>query len=251
MACLAEAAHAAALLGDADRAAALLAHCEERAVPGWRGAAFWLDLARPWVAVAGGDTARAVELSVRTVEETSALGAVGFQIDALYDLVRLGEPRMAADELDRLAASAEGPCPRLYADHARASVDGDAAALIAVSERLTALGLALYAAEAAAQAAQLHRQSAGSHDYQAIAARLAACCQGARTPALLLATAPTLTRRELDVARLAATGLTNQQIADRLALSRRTVENHLQAGYAKLGGTRADLPARLAPPACS
>ncbi|WP_279580715.1 response regulator transcription factor [Fodinicola feengrottensis] len=68
--------------------------------------------------------------------------------------------------------------------------------------------------------------------------------QGARTPALLLATAPTLTRRELDVARLAATGLTNQQIADRLALSRRTVEKHRRPATPSSAA-----PARTCPPA--
>lgn len=44
-----------------------------------------------------------------------------------------------------------------------------------------------------------------------------------------------LTRRELEVARLAAEGLTSQQIARRLFLSRRTVDCHLLHAYAKTG----------------
>jgi DNA-binding CsgD family transcriptional regulator len=47
-----------------------------------------------------------------------------------------------------------------------------------------------------------------------------------------------LTRRELETAHLAAAGITSREIADRLVLSVRTVENHLQAAYYKLGVTR-------------
>ncbi|MST34158.1 hypothetical protein GHK86_15685, partial [Acidimicrobiaceae bacterium USS-CC1] len=39
---------------------------------------------------------------------------------------------------------------------------------------------------------------------------------------------PALTERERDVVELLVDGLTNQQIAERLRISRRTVETHLQ-----------------------
>ncbi len=44
-----------------------------------------------------------------------------------------------------------------------------------------------------------------------------------------------LTRRELEVAGLIASGLTNRQIAERLVISRRTAEGHAQRILAKLG----------------
>jgi non-specific serine/threonine protein kinase len=44
-----------------------------------------------------------------------------------------------------------------------------------------------------------------------------------------------LTARELDVLRLLAQDLSNPQIAERLVVSRRTVDAHLQSVYAKLG----------------
>ena len=44
-----------------------------------------------------------------------------------------------------------------------------------------------------------------------------------------------LTPRERDIATLAAQGESSQEIADRLFLSVRTVNNHLQNVYAKLG----------------
>jgi DNA-binding CsgD family transcriptional regulator len=52
------------------------------------------------------------------------------------------------------------------------------------------------------------------------------------------------------VARLAAAGRTNQEIADALFLSVRTVESHLSHAYAKLGvRSRTELAAALDEPA--
>lgn len=45
---------------------------------------------------------------------------------------------------------------------------------------------------------------------------------------------PLLTERETEVLRLVAKGLTSKQIADRLVVSHRTVENHVQATLRKL-----------------
>ena len=44
-----------------------------------------------------------------------------------------------------------------------------------------------------------------------------------------------LTPRERDIATLAAQGVSSKDIADRLFLSVRTVNNHLQNVYSKLG----------------
>jgi DNA-binding CsgD family transcriptional regulator len=56
-----------------------------------------------------------------------------------------------------------------------------------------------------------------------------------------------LTRRETQVAELAANGLSNREIGDRLSLSDRTVEHHLSAVFAKVGvRSRVELAARKA-----
>lgn len=53
---------------------------------------------------------------------------------------------------------------------------------------------------------------------------------------------PTLTERETEVLRHVAKGLTAKQIASRLSLSHRTVENHVQATFRKLQiGNRVEL----------
>lgn len=57
---------------------------------------------------------------------------------------------------------------------------------------------------------------------------------------------PRLSSSELAVARLAATGLTNQQVAERLFVSPNTVKAHLRRAFAKLGvHRRAELAAAL------
>ena len=55
-----------------------------------------------------------------------------------------------------------------------------------------------------------------------------------------------LTRREREIAALAARGLTNREIAARLVVSVRTVEGHLYQAFGKLGVTaRVELPGLL------
>ena len=57
-----------------------------------------------------------------------------------------------------------------------------------------------------------------------------------------------LTAQELQIAQLAATGLSNREIGQRLYLSHRTVSTHLYRAFPKLGiASRAELSAALAP----
>lgn len=72
-------------------------------------------------------------------------------------------------------------------------------------------------------------------------------CEGARSPTLAGLDAVTpLTEREREVALLAARGRASRAIAEQHLLSERTVENHLQRIYTKIGARgRSDLRALL------
>jgi DNA-binding CsgD family transcriptional regulator len=95
------------------------------------------------------------------------------------------------------------------------------------------------AAEAAVGAADALRGAGEQRRAAAQAARaeaLQAQCEGAVTPGLVAAPSVVpLTGREREVAVLAAAGVSSKEIAERLYLSVRTVNNHLQHAYTKLG----------------
>ena len=58
---------------------------------------------------------------------------------------------------------------------------------------------------------------------------------GDQTPSAATPAAGPLTQRESEVARLAARGLSDRQIAEELVVSVRTVQSHLASAYRKLG----------------
>ena len=72
---------------------------------------------------------------------------------------------------------------------------------------------------------------------------------GERTQAQGPSAQDMLSAQELQIARLAADGLSNREIGERLYLSPRTVGSHLYRMFPKLEVTsRAQLAARLSPP---
>ena len=104
-------------------------------------------------------------------------------------------------------------------------------------------------ADAAAQAAALFERAGQRRqalEAGATADRLARACGGLRTPALCAASRPLpLSPREREIAHLVSLGMTNREIAERLVVSARTVENHLYRMFAKLDVTERDELAAL------
>jgi DNA-binding CsgD family transcriptional regulator len=205
---------------------------------------------RAWLAAAEGRLGDARAVLDQGAEEAIAIGQAGLATHLLHGLARLGDPAAAVERLAGLAASREAPPIVARLAHARALVGADGEGLEAVADAFEEAGALLLAAEAAADASRAWRRSrqprrgtAAVNRAQALAVR----CEGARTPALAgLDAATPLTEREREVALLAARGRASRVIAAQLFLSERTVENHLQRIYVKLGVRgRSELTAAL------
>lgn len=239
-----------ALGGSAEQALVALAELDALGMPPDYLNDIERDRAYAWAAIAAGDTAtagrhlRAAAGRARRREDHS------WESETLHDLARLGWANEVAPRLRELADVVEGHLAPARSDHAAALASGDPAQLAAVSETFEAMGALLMAAEASASAAVALRRADEPRPAVAAelrAAELARRCQGAVTPALRdIETQALLSSREIEVAALAAAGMPNKEIAGRLTVSVRTVENHLQRVYEKLGvARRADLAQAL------
>lgn len=202
-----------------------------------------------WAPVADGDPASARRALLEVAEAARAAGHPLFEMSALHDAVRLGAGRTAQRRLWTVASTVDGERAAAVTTHARALLDDDAAALEAAGGSFADLGELLVAAEVLAEASRRHGAS-GRHDASrrtALRARaVLASCEGATLPTGLTTPGPTLTPRELQVARLAASGRSSKQIAAELVVSVRTVDNQLSRVYTKLGiGGRHELAAAI------
>jgi DNA-binding NarL/FixJ family response regulator len=116
---------------------------------------------------------------------------------------------------------------------------GDGDGLIDASRRYEAFGDRLAAADAAAHAIVAYQHAGrrgAAMSASAAAQRLAAECQGAQTPALQAATMlQPFTARQREIISLAARGLSNKQIAERLTMSTRSIEGHLFRACQRVG----------------
>jgi DNA-binding NarL/FixJ family response regulator len=197
-------------------------------------------LARAWVAAAEGGVSEALALARQAAAVAASQHQPAMEVVALHTAVCFGD-HTVADRLAQLATQVDGPRAGAAAAHAAALATEDGAALHAASVHLEQMGALLLAADAAAQAAAVHTRQGrrgSAHTAAARAHQLAQTCEGARTPALaaIIAALP-LTDREREIVTLAAGGLSNREIAQRLVVSVRTVENHLYRASTKLGTT--------------
>jgi DNA-binding CsgD family transcriptional regulator len=232
----AERAHVAALTGDAELARTALAEADAAHAPTMAVLYPWFEHARAWAAVAGGDHAEGLAILGRLAGRTRADDFHGHELLAHLDLVRLGGAADVTRRVRWLAAYSDNPLADTIAWYAEAQARRDGAALLTSVMEFQDLGMNLYAAEAAAAAVGLLREVRSSAAAGAAEelAKLVARCPDARTPPLRVKQ-PSLTRRERQIAGFAAAGVASKEIAERLFLSSRTVDNHLMRVYAKLG----------------
>ena len=199
-----------------------------------------LDRAIVWTTAAREGPEAAAWLAVPSGETALADDHLMWAAWIFHDAARLGHAALVCDRLDALAELIEGQLVPAMARHARAAANGDGPALDHASAEFLGIGSVLFAAEAAAQAHQAHLRSGHAIRARQAAARtadLASRCPGVQTPPLATAVANPLTRRELEVASLAADGLQSREIARRLRISVRTVDNHLGSVYDKSGAS--------------
>lgn len=182
------------------------------------------------------------------VASAAERGADALAAVAAWDLARFGDTRGAAELLEPLRGAS--PLNGLRADHAAAAVARDAAALVEVADRFDEWGYELEAAEAASLAAECLLRDGAPRESAAVARRVEAFrTRGEGVFTRLLSSssvAAPLTDRQRDIALLAAQGLPSKVIAERLNLSRRTVDNNLHQAFQRLGiSRRADLAEAL------
>ncbi|WP_329082922.1 helix-turn-helix transcriptional regulator [Streptosporangium sp. NBC_01469] len=199
-----------------------------------------IGLARAWIAAAEGAVSGAVALAHEAAALAAGRDQPAHEVLALHTAVCFGD-RTVAGRLAKLADRVDGPRAPAAAAHAAALAADDGHALHEASLLLEQMGDLLSAADAEAQAVLVHTRHGRRGAALASAARshrLALACEGARTPALAVAARPLpLTPREREIATLADQGLSNRDIAERLVVSVRTIENHLYRINIKLGTT--------------
>ena len=220
--------------------------------------------------VAGDHRNAVIELTHMTLHPTRALWAIGDRVEAA---VRAGRRESVLDNILEAAVAARqyrSPYLSSLVARSRALVadDADARPLFEQAIELgqlsespleTARSRLLYGewlrrgrhvteARAQLELAVDEFEAAGARAFadRATSELRAAGGRNAAQSATRPTTEP-LTPQELQVARLAAQGLTNREIADAVYLSHRTVSTHLYRVYPKLGiAARRQLPAALA-----
>ena len=229
-------------------------------------------LARAGVLEATGDPAAALDALAATFDAMAAAGAATFLPVLGVGLARLAaaeqRPERAAGVVAALQRIAElNPGARSLRSgplHARGLLESDADALLGALELLHGTGRRLETARAAEDAAAAGGGAAELLEQaRAIYERCGARRDLARVDAALRALGArhgvrgprrrpesgweALTETELKVVRLVAERLTNPQIAERMFISRRTVQTHVSHALAKVGvATRHELAAEAA-----
>ncbi len=229
----------------------------------------WCDWTAGFLAWHDGQPVEALEGLDRAADRLRAVGAAAYEALVLVDIVEVADEAgqrlrcdTAADRLGEIAEAVGGDLhpslarlavARSHLAHgrfARAAEQAEAAAM-----RLSAAGYALHhgsALDVAGRALGHTDRGAAVTALSAAAETFAGCgavwrrdaalaklgrlgSRGRRAAAAAVHGAGALTGRERDVARLAAKGLTAQEIGEHLFIGRRTVESHLANAYLKLG----------------
>jgi DNA-binding CsgD family transcriptional regulator len=196
------------------------------------------SIAEAWVNAAEGAVSQAISITRDAAAREALLGRPAWEVMLLQTATQFGDHTTAA-RLAQLANVVQGPRPPAAATHAAALAADDGDGLLDASRRYEEFGDRIAAADAAAQAALAYERAGlrgSALTVSATAQRLAADCGGANTPALRAGAEPLpITVRQREIISLAAQGLSNKQIADRLTMSVRSIQGHLFRASQRLG----------------
>lgn len=236
---LAAQAQALAGAGQATQAVAVMAEADAVSHPLPPGLLLDMDLAQAWVLAVTGEVSRARSLALDSAGAAQRAGRHAMELGALHGALRLGAHGDISARLSHTSTLVSGRLAAGYVDHAQALQAHDGARLDAVSIAFEQMGALVLAAEAACEAAECHAQDGLVVRQMASMSRaeevLRTCGGRPVTPILARSGAvEVLTRREREVANLAAQGCSNREIASRLTVSVRTVEGHLASVFSKL-----------------
>jgi len=199
-----------------------------------------IDRAHAWLAAerAGLPTAR--EMLRVAADDAQRLGKSSMEAALLHDIARFGDADSVAGRLVQLAEVGQGSFLRARAAHASGIASGDPALLDRAAALFEQCGFSLLAAEARLDQADAlarrgdQRSATAARNRSAAIRRLLPPTVVTPTLARSLSLEP-LSEREHEVALLAAQGMSSRDIASRLFVSTRTIDNHLQHVYSKLG----------------
>ncbi|MFC5007601.1 LuxR C-terminal-related transcriptional regulator [Dactylosporangium cerinum] len=227
----------AAHQGQVDRATRALQAVDEL-LPADSRSGDYARLAKALLLASTSQPTDAVKVLRELAEQFTTSGVVASAMEALHLWSRIEPSVEVAAETRRVADMSDSPLFSWFADYADALAAGDPDQLEELSlswEHRDYTALALEAAVRARQARPDPDQRTGGRLTRRIA-ELRDRCDG-HWPRWLDEPAPVtvLTRREQEICALAAAGLSNIEISAQLVLSVRTVENHLQRAYEKLG----------------
>ncbi len=199
----------------------------------------YLARAQGWAAFASGDRAGAQRLLLRTASEIEYMPLQASQL--YYEAMRAGAPAaIVARSVSALHERCDARLMDAYAAHTAARAGSDGPELLVVADEFERIGTLRYATEAAADAATAFLRAGREDSARRAAVRsreLFIDGQGGSPPVIdgLTAEAIGLSPREAELVELAKQGLSNPEIAERLVLSKRTVESHLYRAMQKLG----------------
>ncbi|HEX7135766.1 MAG TPA: helix-turn-helix transcriptional regulator, partial [Iamia sp.] len=192
---------------------------------------------------ARGELTAAERLLAEGAEAARDDGSMGAAVALWHEIVVSGSSRRAigaaAEHLAATEGLVDGELHTARVADGQAVLARDLEARLAAAETLDRAGAARTAVVVAravvAEAGRLGQRGLARTAEERAARSAARCEGGADQPVATGGALAALGPRQREVVLLAAKGLSNQEVAERLGISTRTVENHLHRAYAELG----------------